>query len=278
MFKFITHRPLWLNILAGLLLAVAVFFLFVSSLNFLTRHGSSRTVPQVTGKSYDEAKKILTSKGFNVIIQDSVYTDTLKPFQVLRQIPDGDAIVKVNRDVYLVINRKVPPEISMPNLVGFSKRNAEMILKNNGLKLGDTTFKPDFARNSVLEQSYKGQLIKAGTKIRMGSTIDLVLGDGIGDKEFGVPGIIGMTFAEAKEEIEASGLSFLSIRAPGVKDTQNAYIIWQRPERFDDEGHRLMIRSGQTIDIELSEGKPDLDSLQKAAAKRKMKEKQEKED
>ncbi len=59
MFKAITNRPLWVNILAGLLLAAGIFALFLASLNWLTGHGQSATVPSVTGKSYEEARSLL---------------------------------------------------------------------------------------------------------------------------------------------------------------------------------------------------------------------------
>ncbi|HEX7846652.1 MAG TPA: PASTA domain-containing protein, partial [Chitinophagaceae bacterium] len=166
MLKFITHRPLWVNILVGILLAIGIFSVFVLSLNWLTHHNESRTVPAVTGKSFEEAEAILTKAGFEIEIQDSIYTDTAKASVVLKQFPDADEVVKINRTVYLTINRAVPPEVEMPNLVGYSYRNAEMVLNNAGLRVGDTTFKPDFAKNSVLEQRYNGSIIAPGTKLR----------------------------------------------------------------------------------------------------------------
>ncbi len=261
MLKFITHRPLWLNILAGILLAVAIFSVFILSLNWLTHHNSSMTVPQVTGKSFEEAESILEKAGFDVEIQDSIYSDTTKPMAVLKQFPEADEVVKVNRKVYLTINRAVPPMIDMPNLVGYSFRNAEMTLKNNGLRFGDSTFKPDFARNAVLEQLYNGSPITPGTKIRMGSKIDFVLGDGVGDKEFAVPDIIGLTFADAKARLEAYGISFASVIADGVTDTASAFIYKQNPERLDIDKKIQRIRSGQTMDVWLQLDKPVRDTV-----------------
>ena len=139
MFKFITHRPLWLNILVGFLLALVIFFIFIFSLNWFTHHDQSKTVPQCTGKSFEEAKEILEKAGFEVEIQDSIYVDTAKPLKVLKQVPEADEVVKVNRTVYLTINRAVPPMIEMPNIVGYSFRSAEMELKNMNLNVGDTT-------------------------------------------------------------------------------------------------------------------------------------------
>lgn len=195
--------------------------------------------------------------GFEVEVQDSIYIDTLPPLAVIKQVPDGDAIVKVNREVYLTINRSVPPLIPMTNLVGYSFRSAEMTLKNMGLRLGDTLYKPDFARNSVLEQLYNGNTIEPGTKIPMGSNITLVLGTGVGEEEFAVPNLIGMTYSDAKMVVESSGLNFFSvITDPDVTDTANAYIYWQNPARLGEDNRLQRIHVGQTIDIKLSSQKP----------------------
>jgi beta-lactam-binding protein with PASTA domain len=260
-FKFITHRPLWFNILAGIILAGLIFGIFFLSLNWMTNHGSSSTVPSVTGKKFEDARKLLVKSGFDIEIQDSVYVDSLPPMSVIKQIPDGDEVVKSNRTVYLILNRSVPPIVEMPDLTGYSYRNAEMVLKNMDLRIGDTTFKPDFAKNAVLEQLYKGSIIAPGAKIRKGSVISLVLGDGVGKREFIVPVITGMTFSEAKEMLEGAGLGVGAIVAePNVKDTMSAWIYRQNPERFDDEKRILRIRSGQLMDVWLQVEKPAKDS------------------
>jgi beta-lactam-binding protein with PASTA domain len=255
--KFITHRPLWVNIIAGIILALGIFALFLLSLKWLTHHGRSSAVPSVTGKKYDEAKMLLKNAGFDVEIQDSIYVDSLKPLSVIKQFPDADEVVKTNRTVYLIISRSVPPIIEMPNLVGYSFRNAEMVLGNMDLRIGDTIFKPDFAKNAVLDQLYNGVTITPGTKIRKGSVISLVLGDGVGDMEFTVPVITGMQFCDVKKKLEESGIVIGAIVADAdVKDTCKAWIKQQNPERFDDEKKLNHIRTGQTIDVWLQVEKP----------------------
>jgi eukaryotic-like serine/threonine-protein kinase len=256
-FKLITHRPLWVNILAGIILALGIFALFLLSLKWLTHHGRSSTVPNVAGKNYEEARKLLKKAGFEIAIQDSIYVDTMKPLSVIKQFPDADEVVKTNRTVYLVISRAVPPIVEMPNLVGYSFRNAEMVLSNMDLRIGDTTFKPDFAKNAVLEQLYNGTTITPGTKIRKGSVISLVLGDGVGKREFTVPVITGMQFCDVKSKLEASGIVIGAIVADAnITDTCSAWIYKQNPERFDDEKQLNHIRTGQTIDVWLQLDKP----------------------
>ena len=258
MFKFITTRPLWVNILIGLLLATGLFLFFVLSLNWCTNHGKSITVPLVTGKDYEAAYAELKQMGFDVEITDSIYVDSLPPGRVIKQVPDADEVVKKNRTVYLLVNRAVPPMVEMPNLIGYSYRSAEMILNNLGIRIRDTSFKPDFAKNSVLEQWYNGAMISPGAKLQKGSEISLVLGDGVGKREFVVPHLIGMRFGDAKSLLAGYGINFAVILPdPDVSDTANAYIYWQNPQRFDDEKRIQHIRSGQTMDVRLQLEKPE---------------------
>lgn len=260
MLKFITHRPLWLNILTGLLLAVAILFIFIFSLNWITHHDESRTVPSVTGKSFEEATQILEKAGFEIEVQDSIYVDTIKPLKVIKQVPEADEIVKINRTVYVTINRAVPPMIEMPHLVGFSFRSAEMELKNLGLRFGDSTFEANFAKNAVLKQLYQGKEIAPGTKISMGSVISFVLGSGVGNEKFIVPTLVGLRYCDAKALIESHGLMMGSVVAEGVSDTCNAYIYRQSPERYNEERQYQYLRTGQIMDVWLQVDKPVLDS------------------
>lgn len=252
-----------MNLLAGVILTVLLLFLLSILLGPLTRHGKNKTVPNVVGKSLEEARKILDKNGFDIEVQDSIYTDTTAKGSVLRQVPEGDATVKISRTVYLTVNRHVPPLVEMPNFAGFSLRNIELQLRNMGLKIGDTVYVDDFARNSVRDILYKGSPITPGTRLQQGSSVDLVLGNGVGENEFTVPNLRGMTFSEAKKLLEANGLSFLVVLPdPSVTDTANSYIYWQNPPRMGEDGRRIKIRSGQTMDVRLSIERPSIDTTQ----------------
>jgi eukaryotic-like serine/threonine-protein kinase len=256
-FRFLTSKPLWINILAGFVFLVVLLLLFLGSLDIITHHGKTMKIPAVIGQSIEQARKTLESQGFEVQIQDSVYNDTLPPLQVIKQFPEADNLVKVNRTVYLTINRAVAPDVDMPNLLSMTFRNAEMVLRRYGLKLGDTLFKPDFARNSVLDQEYKGESIKPGTKIQQGSEITLILGNGVGT-EFVVPDLFGLTYRDARIAINEAGLIVGSVVPDGdVKDTLGAFVYRQNPDRFDYAKQLNHIRQGQIIDIWLSALKKD---------------------
>lgn len=254
-------KSLGANIALGVVTSLFLLFLFLQTLNFWTNHGEYLRVPDVTGKTLDEATRLLEEQGFEILIQDSIYQDTLLPLEVMKQFPDADATVKVNRTVYLTINRAVPPLIDMPNLVGLSFRNAELELRSRGLKLGDTSYVPDIAKNAVKDQMLDGVSIKPGDKVLMGSTISLVLGAGIGNEQIPVPDLFGMTFEEAGILLEASGINLgVVLPDPDVQDTLSSFIYWQNPPRFTEENKLNLIRMGQMMDLRLSVQRPVRDS------------------
>ncbi|MHA4845284.1 PASTA domain-containing protein [Flavitalea antarctica] len=258
MFKFISSKPLWVHILISLVLVFLVLFLFLNYLDVLTKHGKILTIPSVNGKDLAEATKLLEERGFDVEIQDSVFVDTARANSVVRQFPDADAVVKVNRTVYLTINRSVPPVIDMPNFMSMTFRSAEVALKQYGLQLEDTIYRHDFAKNAVLDQLYNGNSIKPGSKISMGSKITLVLGSGLGQDEFAVPDLVGLTYEQARALLEGNGLAIgASIFDRDVVDSANSYVYLQRPEKMTADNRVIRIRQGQSIDVFLGVKKPE---------------------
>jgi len=259
--KFITSRPLWVNVLAALVITCIVVFLVLKTLGWVTQHGKYLTVPDVLGKKTTDAVKLLEDHGFEVQIQDSVFTDTTSRGVVLKQLPDANATVKINRTVFLTVNRAVPPMIDMPKLEGQSLSFALDMLQRSHLKLADTIFKPSFELGSVLEQQYNGVRIPEKAKVQWGSSITLVIGSGLGGVQMTVPSLFGMTFKEAKAYLQESGLSLGAVLPkPNVRDTANAFVYKQNPERFDEEKKPRYIKSGQIMDVWISVEMPK-DSL-----------------
>lgn len=266
--KYITSKPLWINILAGLGLIIILVLLFFISLSWLTGYGKTVKVPLVTGQNVDAAKKFLEDKGFDVIIQDSVYVDSIAKLAVVRQSPEADATVKSGRTIYLTINRSIAPQVEMPNLAGFSIKSAEMYLQSVGLKLGDVSFKPDIARNAVLEQLYNNEPIAPGTKIPIGSIISFVLGSGEGGGVINVPNLVGMTLDEARTYLSTMGIQVGAVTGmDAIKDSASSYVIRQIPDRLSDSldasGIRVpnKIKQGQLIDIYIGSTAPARDSI-----------------
>lgn len=264
MLNTIANKSFWLNLVVAVSLTAIVVLVFFQTLDWITKHGKYVKVPEVKGKNIEEARKILLEQGFEVEVQDSVFFDTLPKLAVVKQSPQPGETVKVNRTVYLTVNRAQAPMLSMPNFVGQTFRSVEMQIKTLGLKLGDTTFKPDFAVGSILEQSFNGGIIKPGSQIPMGSRIDLVIGGGVQLNDMPVPFLIGLSFAEAKSLLDSNGLLLGAVVIDEtVRDSSIAFVIKQSPSKRDEEGRPIRIRGGQLMDLWISMDRTKIDSLQK---------------
>lgn len=259
----ITRKPLWVNMVFAFLLVVTLVFLFFGSLNWITGFGKTQKVPSVTGQNVQAAIKMLEASGLEVVIQDSVFIDTLAKQAVVRQIPDAESIVKTGRTIYLTINRSIPPQVEMPNLTGFSLKSAEMFLLSLGLKMGNISYRPDIARNAVLEQLLGDRPIAPGTKIPTGAVINFVLGSGEGSGELEVPQLVGLTFEAAKLMLQGMNINIGAVVALNpITDSASSFIVKQSPAALSDSldmsGFRLpnKMKAGQLMDLFLSSTPP----------------------
>ena len=265
----IVQKPLWQNILIGIGFLFLLLIVFFLSLGWITGFGKTAKVSSVVGQSYVAAQQQLEKEGFEVVILDSIYVDSVAKLAVIRQTPEADEIVKAGRTIYLTINRMVPPQVEMPSLVGFSLKSAELYLQSLQLKLGAITYKPDFARNAVLDQLFNGVPIAQGVKIPLGSTISLVIGTGLGGEETDVPYLVGLTYPEALNQLSLQGINLGSVLSvETIKDSAASFVFRQTPGYLSNKLDSLTgmplinkIRQGQLIDLYLSTTPPPKDSI-----------------
>ncbi|WP_379091791.1 PASTA domain-containing protein [Pedobacter sp. UC225_65] len=217
------------NLIAAISTVVVLLLIAFFSLRFYTKHGEGLNVPEVKGLTLAQAVSKLEELGLRYEI-DSVYIMDKPPGIVTDQDPDANTFVKGNRTIYLTINTAQAPNVKFPDIENKSLREAQSILESYRLKVGDTTYKPDVARDVVLEAYFGGQLIKSGEVLPTGSTINLVLGDGRGNEEVELPNLTGFTLNEAKFSLKGLMLSIGTITYDGViTDTANAIITTQFP-------------------------------------------------
>jgi beta-lactam-binding protein with PASTA domain len=247
-----TRRSFWFNLLVVLGLCIVLYILFFASIGIITRHGNETIVPNVAGKTLANAVTELEKAGFDVEI-DSAYEPKKKPFLVLQQMPEPNSTVKDGRTIFLTVNKVQPPAIPMPNLLNLSFRSAEMILKSNKLMLGDTSYRPDIAKGAILEQLYMGNPIRPGELLPQGSKIDLVIGDGLGNTQFNVPDVIGMSYEEAMAILNGTGLQFTAIWEGDITDSVTAVVYDQLPKAMNELMTPNRIKEGDIVDIRIKQ-------------------------
>ena len=226
-------KPLWVNILAGIGAVLVLLVLFFFSLGWITGNGKTEKVPNVLGLDITAAEKNIKALGFDLVVQDSIYVDTLARNSVLRQTPEADEVVKKGRTIFLTVNRVIAPQVDMPNLIGFSLKSAQTYLKVLGLRIGTINLVADRNKNVIVEQLVGNTPIAPGTKIVSGTLINFTVGDGGASIGMEVPDLIGLTVAMAKMQIASMGLLVGNISANGViQDTANAFVIQQNPATY----------------------------------------------
>lgn len=254
---FIKTRVFWYNFLGAIGLFVLIIFLGNAILSRYTHHGESLTVPDLSGLTLYDAKEKLSDAGLDFEVIDSNYVLKKKPLTVLEQQPKANAKVKTGRTIFLTINCKIAPKIKMPDLSNTSFKQAVQVLDEFGLRLGQKIYKPDLAKNTVLEQQIAGRKILPGAEIPKGSTIDLILGDGLGNSEMEVPNLVGMNLHEAINVLELSDLNLGSVVADNtVSDSLSAMIYKQSPDFFDSD-NKIHLGDGVDVFITTDQAKVD---------------------
>ncbi len=244
-------RSFLFHLLIVLGLCSILYICFFASLHWFTKHGQEQTIPNLRGKDMQTAVAMLKKMNFEVNV-DSTYEPAEKPLMVLKQVPDTGSIVKQGRTVFLTVNMLTPPAIPMPNLVNLSLRSAEMLLRNNKLLVGDTIYKPDLASGAVLEQRFNKRPIKPGEMIVQGSKISLVIGNGLGNQEYDVPDVTGLTIDDAGtiwNQYNLQPVLQVADQLSQITDTAQATIVDQRPRALNDKGEPNRIKNGEIIDL-----------------------------
>jgi len=244
--KFLRHLGLAAAITIILLLGALLW------LKIYTHHGKTIIVPDLTGLTVDEVDDVTSSRRLRFEVIDSVFSTEMPRGTVIKQNPNPSSRVKRNRKIFLTMNAVNPEMVSMPQLIGLSFRQARLALQNAGLIQGSIEYKPDYAKNNVLQQMHNDTVINEGTPITKGAVIDLVLGTGLSDKTTRVPDLVGLGLGEATEIIADYYLNLGAITYDeSMKDAEDSSkaFIWRQYPDFD-EFKRLNM--GMEVDIWLT--------------------------
>jgi eukaryotic-like serine/threonine-protein kinase len=250
-FGFIFSKVFILNVIISIGLVVLVFGFTYKWLDSYTRHGTSVSVPDLRGMTIEKLEEFLKYKSLSYKVADStLYSLDYPPGTVIDQEPDVNEKVKEDRTIYVTITRTIPPGVKIPNLLDNSLRQAELILKSYGLTVGDLIYKPDLAKNAVLQMRVNGLNVQPGDEVTKGTVIDLVLGDGFGNTKVLIPDLFNLKYDEAKFVIKASSLNIGNVVFDNtVLDSSKARVFRQQPV-FDDG---KVINQGESLDLFLTE-------------------------
>ena len=177
--RFLFSKVFLRHLLLAAVLILVLAFAALYWLDYTTNHDQKIEVPNIAKMSLEEAETTLSELDLRLEILDSAnYNPDYPKFSVIDQIPEAGSDVKENRKIYITLNPSGYRKVVIPPLVGSTRRQAEPTLRGLGFEIGDITYKPDMAKDEVLEMLYKGKELNSGDELQITSVIDLVLGDG----------------------------------------------------------------------------------------------------
>ncbi len=214
-------------------------------------------VPNVTGISQAEALQRLQQDGF-LVTTFFESSDTVEAGDVIRTDPTFGTMVEEGSTVEVYVSSG-PEEIEVPPVVGQTRAEAERLITEAGLSIGEVTERADatFAEGIVIEQDPP-----QGVRVGVDAPVNLVVSTG--PETVVVPNLVNLSERDATAQLQALGL--LVRVQDEYSDTVARDLVVRSDPVADSE-----VQLGDTVLIVVSQGPapvevPDLIGLSQAEA------------
>jgi serine/threonine-protein kinase len=229
----------------GLLIALGILLFFLFRLAGGGDEGDLVVVPNVTGIAQDEALQRLQDDGFvpRLFFEPS---ETVEVGNVIRTEPIFGTEAPLGSTVEVYVSSGAE-EIAVPPLIGQTLENAEALLVNAELTLGEVTERPDADRpeGTVIEQSPA-----AGVEVGPGAPVNVVVSTG--PELVILPDLVDFTERDAVAELNSLGLRFTFDEE--FSDTiEEDRVIRTDPQAGEE------LQSGDTVLLVISQGPEPID-------------------
>ena len=232
------RRPVWPWILAVVLLAAAGLAVAWGMGAFGPR---SATIPNVIGKTREEAQILLTAEGFVVGAVTEDFHDTAPAGTIISQQPSPNTSAKKGATVALTLSRG-PNLIEVPDVTTKTEAEAFKMLEDAGFKPQalPSEFNKDVASGTVFKQDPEG-----GTPAPKGSTVSYVVSRGT--ELVQVPDVTDKSKSSATSTLEKAGFK-VSVKEAKSDRVDKGLVISQSPQ----DG--VSVAKGSTVTITIASG------------------------
>lgn len=195
----------------------------------------------LTGMTYEEAKKELNAIGLGITKGDSISSDTYEEGLVVGQSEREGDMVEKNTTITVNLSSGVG-EIDVPSVVGYDEGTAESTLIDAGFKVKkDYQYSSDVPEGDVISQTPNG-----GTKAKQDDTIMIVVSRGI--EQVQMVKVVGLSQTDAQNALDGIGLLY-NVTSDYSNDIPEGQVISQSIA----EGK--WVDKGTTVTITVSLGK-----------------------
>lgn len=228
----------------GVFVALYLFLLLVDRviMPVLVHSGKEHLLPDITNVSLKEAEEILQKRDLSLKILAEEYNPSKPPGIILSQSPNPQTKVKKGRIVKVVVS-KGEKIVQVPNLKGVSLRQAELMLGEEGLEVGEINWIPSdsFPENVVVSSSPS-----LGLSVPLGMSVNLEVSLGASPDTVMMPNLAGKSLEEAKNILKELSLEIGETRY----EVKNELPLGTILEQFPEEGTK--IQRGSNIDLTVS--------------------------
>ncbi len=178
MIKKILNKGIFPNAIAIAGVSVTLFVILAIGIKIYTRHSQTVTIPNLKGVQIDAVEALLEDTDLKYLVVDSVYEKRGTPGSVLEQVPKAGVAVKAGRTVYLTVQAKGQPMVSVPNLVDYPQRQAVSLLEAMGFKNIQTEEAVSEYKGLVLSVEFNHRKPTPGQKVPLNAFVKLKVGSG----------------------------------------------------------------------------------------------------
>jgi beta-lactam-binding protein with PASTA domain/predicted Ser/Thr protein kinase len=136
----------------------------------------AETVPDVTGRTPEEAANALGRAGFEAVRGPDEYSNSIEEGRVIRTDPPAGSSVQQGARVTYIVSRgpEPPSEVEVPDVTGLDANTATQRLRQEGFNVSQSS-------EAVADPSRDGQVIRqsptGGSTAAPGSTVRIVVGE-----------------------------------------------------------------------------------------------------
>jgi serine/threonine-protein kinase len=202
--RWFVSRRITTRIAVGLAVLVALFLVFdLVVMPWYVDQEGTQEVPGVVGKTLEEARIMLSEAGLEPIEGETRPDSRTPAGSVVGQNPEGGAIVKKGRRIYLAVSAG-EQLVNVPKLRGLSTRDARFALDRVGLRLGQIEYASSdtFFVNTVIDQA-----VSPGSPVSRGASVGVLVSRGRSPEAIVAPELIGKTVSEAEKILAKEGLT-----------------------------------------------------------------------
>ena len=229
-----------IGIVVGIVAALAIVGLAAFAL--MGGFATGDPVPDVTGKTVEEATAILKEAGFELGTTDQKYDDKVPAGQIVGQDPKAGDKREKGSKVNVTVSQGVA-QITVPDVKGLDAEKAKQAIKDKGLV-------PSAGTPAYSDTVEKGLVIstnpESGTKVEKNSTVEYIVS--LGSEGVEVPNVVGQREGAAVATLNDAGFSVTTDYANS--DTVAEGLVISQSPSAGEKG-----KEGGTVNIVVSSGK-----------------------